>query len=852
MKFLLDLFRKTKPSTASPVQRNLTANPDDEDIPRYPPFAKGLPAASVDRVLASQSELVDFIRHTLGLPDKTFAAVVMPVIARYAAFTHLLPASEAHHHRGAGGLFRHGLEVAYWAALASEGVVFGAGSTPLERKTQEPRWRLAVCLAGLLHDIGKPVSDLSILDREGNTQWNPYLENLTDWAAKNNVDRYFLRWRDKRHQRHGQFSVLVAERVLTAECLSHLTLQGPEIMQSMLEAIAGVDRGGVFHNLVLEADQKSVERDLKANHIPVDASLGVPVEKYLLDAMRRLIGQGQWTANTRGSRVWRFKDGLHVVWKAGAQEVTELLAKDRIPGIPRDPDTLADILIERGLAIPRQDEEENRPYRYWRMAPSGMDVALYMLRLSSPELVYNGEPPVVIEGRWVDGEDQDVGLSKEENQKPALISEGSAIESGNKASTVSPIKSSLAETQPFPASLDADLIWSPKPSKTATNKSDQDEERGNSNSNFTPTQTSSTGKAISVNGNAESVLEKGSTKSKPDSQPETLSVPTGHPVEPIPPSSDIDDNHQQTAKLEAKHWLSKQGEVGEWLRAAMIANSDSKSGIANVFDGQVFLSHPDMALKLGKDPSEYLQLLDRAGWIETDLRTPMRKVREVGGIRGIMLSKEASRCWLALTGEVEILPIQTKQNSTFKVSTPKHKEESPATLKEKTKPKADVGKSGDVNKPNTLATGKPTSKPIPLDNPLSTKDVEGAKSKMTAKPKPAFQLEVTPEKPNAGQPKPASKPETSTALKPLPPPPVDRESETDAVGSLIRHIREGTDLPCPITEIDDWLSVPYSILDWHVDRTPNLTRSKLILSLHRHPDVQLEGNQVLKIRKASE
>ena len=230
MKSLLDLFRKSKPSTASPVQRNLTANPDDEEIPRYPPFAKGLPAASVDRVLASQSELVGFIRHTLGLPDKTFAAVVMPVIARYAAFTHLLPASEAHHHRGAGGLFRHGLEVAYWAALASAGVVFGAGSTPLERKSQEPRWRLAVCLAGLLHDIGKPVSDLSILDREGNTQWNPYLENLTDWAEKNSVDRYFLRWRDKRHQRHGQFSVLVAERVLTAECLSHLTLQGPEIM----------------------------------------------------------------------------------------------------------------------------------------------------------------------------------------------------------------------------------------------------------------------------------------------------------------------------------------------------------------------------------------------------------------------------------------------------------------------------------------------------------------------------------------------------------------------------------------------------------------------------------------------
>ena len=62
----------------------------------------------------------------------------------------------------------------------------------------------------------------------------------------------------------------------------------------------------------------------------------------MISALSRQIGQGQWTANTKGSRVWHFKDGLHVEWKAVAQEITELLAKDRITGILRDPDTLAD------------------------------------------------------------------------------------------------------------------------------------------------------------------------------------------------------------------------------------------------------------------------------------------------------------------------------------------------------------------------------------------------------------------------------------------------------------------------------------------------------------------------------
>jgi hypothetical protein len=61
-------------------------------------------------------------------------------------------------------------------------------------------------------------------------------------------------------------------------------------------------------------------------------------------------------------------------------------------------------------------------------------------------------------------------------------------------------------------------------------------------------------------------------------------------------------------------------------------------------------THYRMALKLGRKPSESLELLDRAGLVEADIRTPMRKVREMEGIRGLMLNREASRCWLALAG----------------------------------------------------------------------------------------------------------------------------------------------------------------------------------------------------------
>lgn len=47
---------------------------DEEDIPRYPPFAKGMPVAPVDRVMATQAELVERIRMALGFKKKTFIA----------------------------------------------------------------------------------------------------------------------------------------------------------------------------------------------------------------------------------------------------------------------------------------------------------------------------------------------------------------------------------------------------------------------------------------------------------------------------------------------------------------------------------------------------------------------------------------------------------------------------------------------------------------------------------------------------------------------------------------------------------------------------------------------------------
>ncbi|MEL4204581.1 MobH family relaxase [Plesiomonas shigelloides] len=408
---------------------------EDEEIPRYPPFAKGLPVAPLDKILATQAELIEKVRNSLGFTVDDFNRLVLPVIQRYAAFVHLLPASESHHHRGAGGLFRHGLEVAFWAAQASESVIFSIEGTPRERRDNEPRWRLASCFSGLLHDVGKPLSDVSITDKDGSITWNPYSESLHDWAHRHTIDRYFIRWRDKRHKRHEQFSLLAVDRIIPAETREFLSKSGPSIMEAMLEAISGTSVNQPVTKLMLRADKESVTRDLRQSRLDVDEfSYGVPVERYVFDAIRRLVKTGKWKVNEPGAKVWHLNQGVFIAWKQ-LGDLYSLISHDKIPGIPRDPDTLADILIERGFAVPKtvQEKGERAYYRYWEVMPEMLQeaagsVKILMLRLESNDLVFTSEPPVAVAAEVVgDVEDAEIEFVDPEEVDEAQEEEQAAL-----------------------------------------------------------------------------------------------------------------------------------------------------------------------------------------------------------------------------------------------------------------------------------------------------------------------------------------------------------------------------------------------------------------------------------------
>jgi len=368
--------------------------PVESRIPRYPPFLEGIPACRVADLLATQDGLLQTLHETLPPEARP---VITPVLARYAAWVHLLPASEAHHHRGAGGLLRHGLEVALQAARAAQGRLYAYGSEPpARRQTLEPRFQVAAALAGLCHDLGKPCTDLSVHSRDGRFTWNPWLMPLADWLQTAALDGYFLTWRAGRHGDHRYATPVAAAQVLTPAGLAWLAdpvAGSATLVTDLLTALGDPDAAGVLGEVVVAADRFSVEQDLR--DAPLQAAqvgLGIPLEQYVLDALRRL--RDGWTVNAPGARLWVLGDGLYIVWRPAAQEVVSLLMTDGLPGIPRDPDTLADILLERGLAQARV-LADGRRYRYWLIAPAALpDACLYTLRLD-PALVFTTPPPPV-------------------------------------------------------------------------------------------------------------------------------------------------------------------------------------------------------------------------------------------------------------------------------------------------------------------------------------------------------------------------------------------------------------------------------------------------------------------------
>lgn len=414
--FMLPMFERIKRifsglnrSAPSPAALLSKASVDNS-VPQFPPFPRGFPVIDPADVLKTQSELLVSIRDMLGFSLDEHARIVEPILLRFASYAHLLPASQIHHHRGAGGLLRHGLEVAFWAGQASKAVVFPFDGAPRFKHEHRARWRLAYFLAGLTHDVGKPVTDMQITDASGQHIWEPYGPSLMQWSVANDIDRYYIRWvASRRHKQHESGGLLIANRILGEQTINYLSKHDKQLMPALTKVMSGqMDPGDRLARVVMDSDRHSVMLDMRANRLEVNGySQGIPVEQHVVEVIRKLTTQRVWRINTSDAVVWNLPEGPFIQWDEATKDINRTITQMGIPGIPKDAQVLADILIERGIALPYETitpDGEVLNFRYHRLTWTETDSAakppfVTALRFSHLDYVFEGLAAPVLHGK---------------------------------------------------------------------------------------------------------------------------------------------------------------------------------------------------------------------------------------------------------------------------------------------------------------------------------------------------------------------------------------------------------------------------------------------------------------------
>jgi conjugal transfer pilus assembly protein TraI len=359
----------------------------------YPPADGGIPIVSVEELLASQSELLGRLQIAASRLGSEYDTLILQAVRSYAAFVGLLPSTNAAHHRGAGGLFRVGLEVAFASLQGTGGVLFSANVPTEVRRLHEDRWQVATFLAGLTYEMYRAATDMVVRSQDGRT-WTPYSVGLLEWASANNVSRTYITWPAKpiaSEQTRRQANALLVGKVISPSTTEWLNLPGTPIVPAMLSAIVGTQaiEARTLQQLVDSMHNQTVQRDIATQPSQYGhLSLGTHLEPYIIDAMRRLVRERRWLTNVGEGqthpRLWNLADGLYLVWSPGAKELIELLKAEGISGVPAEPMSLVEVLHKANV-ITYTDGA-----LFATIQIIGKESTYEAVRIGTPELIYFG------------------------------------------------------------------------------------------------------------------------------------------------------------------------------------------------------------------------------------------------------------------------------------------------------------------------------------------------------------------------------------------------------------------------------------------------------------------------------
>jgi len=318
-------------------------------------------------LLGQRSSQIKTIQQLAGVPKAHWRTLYMDALLAFAGYVQQLPASEAHHHPGAGGLLDHTLEVVTHALRIRRGHLLPHGADAEEITAKKDVWTYAVFSSALLHDVGKPLMDqvVTLYDKQG--QELGYWDALTTPMISDGW--YRIRYRKNRQYRlHERTALLLSRLILPATALNWLA-SDRAVLAAWMATVSGIyEEAGVIGEISQQADGLSVAESLGATDTTTQLpGARTPLHERLLTGLRFLLKENQIPLNRNGAAAWFDGEHLWLVSKRGIDALREHLTQEGHTGIPTRNDRIFDELQQNNVLVANGDRS------IWKATVSGED-----------------------------------------------------------------------------------------------------------------------------------------------------------------------------------------------------------------------------------------------------------------------------------------------------------------------------------------------------------------------------------------------------------------------------------------------------------------------------------------------
>ncbi|MCW0399222.1 hypothetical protein NB700_001778 [Xanthomonas sacchari] len=666
-------------------------------IPFYPNRGLAVPAADPADLLLTQVALLGRLQQASGFSYRDFDALLRPVLTRYAAFVHLLPASEHHHHWDIGGLLRHGLECCFYAARKCEGAVFALDFTPSQRKLLEPRYRMCAILGALMHDLGKPLFDVGAIDETGELQWDPHVEPLSAWLAANKLPHYFITWRHgPRGMKHEAFTTAAVYRIVPEETLRWIAAGGSQkpFSEMLLAMTTRHDDKNVMVEIIKHADQASVSRDILASRqrLAETGQGGLrSLAARLVRSVHDKILSGQWRLNRLGDPVWYTEEGIVAVFPEITRQMIEAIRATGDQALAYDSMQVLEILADYGFTTPNPLPNGN--FRHtWEAKLTGEDRGksfshkVQVIRFSAETII----PSVTVLPAPVKVEWSDVAAAAQVSSREAAASpmpagdDPQAVAPGGVpqdpivlATGTLPPKPSLGTPEVQANAEQVDPVQTSPPATGDSRIHQQPAAHQQAYPHLYPQDMLASVELPDVVGGSPSdpVLPSGPHITEQGELEITPESPADDPNHQYFRDTSTEKDYADEKRDEARDVLSKQWppataeEASVWLKSkrplgiyfqdiaeSVRAGKFRRDDTVFVVDERVNLKFPTIFQDLGADVYELRTEFNESGWLERDPSTPTSQNVSVTHpstrhpIPCIRLSKDMSEIFLLLAG----------------------------------------------------------------------------------------------------------------------------------------------------------------------------------------------------------